>query len=154
MRWALSLSVVDLLAEDAEQIALVRGHANDHVPLSGKPCWDTKPPNCRCPDLLTSSAHRFLRFLTCCQQHAASLWNKSQHRSACLTTKAVATDRLTHDVLVRAAAMWDSTVQLVAMVQAKRTPSSVSLEREQEDHHRIMIVSSHEPKFNVTLGLT
>jgi hypothetical protein len=38
MRCALSLAVVDLLTEDAEQIALVRGHANGHVPPSGKRC--------------------------------------------------------------------------------------------------------------------
>jgi hypothetical protein len=56
MRWPLSLAVVDLRTEDAEQTALVRGHANGHVSLGGKPCWDTKPYTCRCPDLLTSSA--------------------------------------------------------------------------------------------------
>jgi hypothetical protein len=38
MRWALSLSVVGLLTEDAEQTALVCGHANGYVPPSGKCC--------------------------------------------------------------------------------------------------------------------
>jgi hypothetical protein len=116
------------------------GHKTICLPLSGP------------LDLLR--AHRFLRSPTCGQQHAASLWKNSQHRSACLITKVVATDRLAHAALVHAAAMRDSTVQLVAMVQTKRTPSSVSLERDQENRRRVMIVSTNESKFNATLGLT